>query len=123
DYTQLRVRSAYRPAVASPVAVLLGPGTASSAEVLAVAFAGRPATRSFGAPTRGLSAGNRIFDLSDGAALVLTVAATGDRDGRVLLGPVVPDEAVAGEGGAGDGGDDAVLRAGVAWLSGRDACR
>ena len=54
DYTQLRVRSPYRVRAAAPVAVLLGPGTASSAEVLAVAFRGRAATRSFGAPDAGL---------------------------------------------------------------------
>ena len=52
DYTQLRVRSPYRVSAAAPVAVLLGPGTASSAEVLAVAFRGR-ARRARSARRRG----------------------------------------------------------------------
>ena len=124
DYTQLRVRSPYRAAVALPVAVLLGPATASSAEVLAVAFHGRTGTRTFGAPTRGLSAGNRTFALADGASLVLTVAATSDNAGRVYLGPIAPDEAIGGAGGRRvEGAADAVLDAAVAWLIAGDACR
>jgi hypothetical protein len=123
-YTQLRVRAAYRPAEALPVAVLLGPGTASSAEVLAVAFKARSATRSFGAPTRGLSAGNRTFGLADGASLVLTVAATSDAAGRIYEGPLVPDELVPRAASAGTGGAaDAALEAAVDWLSAGDSCR
>jgi hypothetical protein len=117
DYVQLRVPVPYRPAARRPVAVLLGPGTASSGEVLAVAFRGRPETRSFGSATRGVSAGNRTFALSDGAALHLTVAATSDRDGHVLAGPVPPDEAIARVDG-----EDAVLAAAVNWLAGRASC-
>src|SRR6185503_4227423 len=98
DFTQLRVRAPYRVDGGVPAAVLLGPSTASSAEVLAVAFRGRAATRSFGAPTRGLTAGNRIFTLADGASLVLTVAATSDGLGSVYAGPIEPDEVVARAG-------------------------
>jgi carboxyl-terminal processing protease len=125
DYTQLRVRAPYRPAAQLPVAVLLGPATASSAEVLAVAFRGRSATRSFGAPTRGLSAGNRTFALADGASLVLTVAATSDTAGHVYLGPIAPDEIVAGGARprrAVEAPADAALDAAVAWLGAGDAC-
>jgi C-terminal processing protease CtpA/Prc len=117
EYVQLRVPVPYRPAVQKAVAVLLGPGTASSAEVLAVAFRGRPATRSFGAATRGVSAGNRTFALADGAALLLTVAATSDRHGQVFAGPVPPDEAVGRVSS-----DDPALSAAVDWLAARDSC-
>ena len=124
DYTQLRVRAPYRVRKRRPVAVLLGPGTASSAEVLAVAFRSRRPTRSFGAPTRGLSAGNRTFALADGASLVLTVAATSDAAGRELTGAVR-----AGRGRAattvpaGAPSADAALEAAVAWLAAGDSCR
>jgi hypothetical protein len=67
-----------------------------------------------------LSAGNRTFALADGASLVLTVAATSDRAGRVLAGPVVPDEAVARAPDA--SGTDAALEAAVAWLTAGDSC-
>jgi hypothetical protein len=125
DYTQLRVRSPYSVDAGVPAAVLLGPATASSAEILAVALRSRPATRSFGAPTRGLSAGNRIFSLADGASLVLTVAATIDTEGRVYAGPIVPDEVVATAGTRRQAGatPDATLAAAVSWLTGGDACR
>lgn len=122
DYTQLRVRAPYRPAAVQPVAVLLGPRTASSAEVLAVAFRASAATRSFGAPTRGLSAGNRTFGLADGASLVLTVAATSDAAGRVYEGPITPDEAVERPAASGTAVGDAALEAGVAWLAAGDSC-
>jgi hypothetical protein len=125
DFTQLRVRSPYRLAKAVPVAVLLGPATASTGEALAVAFRSREATRSFGAPTRGLSAGNRTFTLSDGASLVLTVAATSDAEGRIYAGPIVPDEAVARTRppSGGEGLADAPLAAAVDWLAAGDSCR
>jgi carboxyl-terminal processing protease len=125
DYTQLRLRAPYAATAGVPVAVLLGPATASSAEVLAVAFRSRAATRSFGAPTRGLSAGNRTFPLTDGAALVLTVAATSDTTGQVYTGPIVPDEPVARRGGPSgpDAFADAPLEAAVEWLEAGDVCR
>lgn len=43
------------------VAVLTGSRTASSGEVVAIAFRGRPRTRSFGEPTVELSTANRTF--------------------------------------------------------------
>lgn len=120
DYVQLRVFGPH-PAVERPVAVLIGRGTASSGEVVAAAFRGRPGARSFGAPTSGVSSGNRTFPLADGAALVLTVAATSDRLGHVHLGPLVPEQAVtAAETGA--GGEDPVLAAATAWLSAEAGC-
>jgi carboxyl-terminal processing protease len=125
DYVQLRVANPYvLRQTAAPLAVLIGGRTASSAEVLVAALRGRAATRTFGAPTRGLSAGNRTFELADRAALVLTVAATSDRAGGVDLGPIAPDERVAERGG-GDPvtGSDAVVAAAAAWLQTREPCR
>jgi hypothetical protein len=123
DYVQLRVVA---PHVlrdrAAPLAVLVGARTASSAEVLVAAFRGRPATRTFGAATRGLSAGNRTFELADGAALVLTVAATSDRAGRVDAGPIEPDVTVA-SATAGALPADATVAAAAAWLQTQPACR
>lgn len=118
DFTQLRVHEPHRLAGAAHVAVLTGPATASSAEVLAVAFRGRVGAASFGAPTAGLSAGNKTFELRDGAALILTVAATSDRAGRVYLGPIEPEHAV----GEGTLGGDPVRDAAAAWLAGSPSC-
>jgi C-terminal processing protease CtpA/Prc len=69
-----------------PVAVLTGPGTASSGESVLVSFIGRPATRSFGQPSAGLSTSNGFHPLSDGAALAVMNAVLADRAGRARNG-------------------------------------
>lgn len=77
----------------APVAVITGARTASSGEIVAVAFGGRPWTRRFGAATRGLTTANQGFDLSDGATICLTVGLCVDRAGRLYGGALAPDVA------------------------------
>ena len=77
---------------APPVAILVGPTTASSGEAVAIAFRGRSSTRLFGATTRGLTTSNRVFPLSDGSLLNLTTAAFADRMGASYQTGVTPDE-------------------------------
>src|SRR5207302_1886051 len=63
-----------------PVAVLTSRLTASAAEEVAVAFAGRAApTRRFGEPTRGVPTLNRGVDLPSGSQLWVTTATAVDR--------------------------------------------
>jgi hypothetical protein len=96
-----------------PVAVLLDGQTMSSGEMVAIAFAGRAASRSFGAPTGGYTTGNRVLTLSDGGSLVLTGTHVGDRTGRLYDGPLTPDEPV----------DPAQAEAAAArWLSAQPSC-
>jgi hypothetical protein len=90
------------------VAVLTDIGVASSGEAIAIAFRGRPQTRSFGTPTCGLSTSIQAFPLSNGAALGIMVSVMADRTKRQYGGPVVPDELVSAPA-------DVVPRA-VAWL-------
>jgi hypothetical protein len=78
------------------VAVLTGPGTASSGEAVTVAFKGRPNTRSFGAGTAGLSSGNQFFPLPDGSEIAVMTSIDRDRDGHPYGGVVEPDEPVDG---------------------------
>jgi C-terminal processing protease CtpA/Prc len=94
-----------------PVAVLTGGKTISSGEAIAIAFRGRPRTRSFGQPTAGLSTANEEFPLSDGARLCLTVATFADRTGKVYGAAVEPDEKIAA-----GGKEDVALKAALAWL-------
>lgn len=96
----------------TPVAVLLGPKTGSSGEMTAIAFAGRPATRSFGQPTAGFTTANGPVVLSDGAVLVLTTARVEDRLGRRYDGPMTPDETTT---------PDVAEAAALTWL-GRQGC-
>lgn len=117
DYVQLRVSVAPHR-LADPqarLAVLVDGSTASSAEVLALALRARGNSVIVGVPTRGLTAGNRTFDLADGASLVLTVAATRDRNGRIYVGAIDPDVAVPPDAEQ----SRATLDAALAWLSDR----
>jgi len=98
------------------VAVLTDSLTASSGEAVAVAFRGRPETRSFGGSTWGVSTANSAFPMPDGAVIFLTVSTMVDRLGTVYGGELVPDEPVEGGEKTGDPATDAVLAAAVAWL-------
>jgi C-terminal processing protease CtpA/Prc len=92
--------------------------TASSGEVVAIAFRGRDRERSFGEPTAGLSTANRTFLLPDGAMLVLTTAIDVDRAGHRYGEKVDPDENVRQVGNR-----DLVLEAATTWLVNSSGCR
>ena len=106
-----------------PVAVLTSRLTASAAEEVAVAFAGRPGTRRFGEPTRGVPTLNQGVDLPSGARLWITTATVTDRDGRSYAGPIPPDNPVRTDWSDFAGGADPVLSAAQNWLAGAPACR
>jgi carboxyl-terminal processing protease len=93
----------------APIAVLIGPRTASAGEDIAVAFAGRPNTRFFGQPTAGFTSINTSVLLSDNAVLAVTTGYVADRAGRTYQGPIRPDAVTAL--------DDAENEA-RAWLNG-----
>lgn len=76
---------------APPIAVLLSEQTASAGEALAIAFIGRPNTRSFGTPTAGYASANVAVTLSDGAVLAFPGGYTADRTGAVHEPRVDPD--------------------------------
>jgi len=99
--------------VAPPVAVLYDGGTASSGEAVAVAFRGRPRTRSFGEPTAGLSTSNASIPLSDGAVMILTTSTFEDRTGVLYGGPIQPDQVVPAE---------AALEPALDWLRTSEGC-
>ncbi len=93
------------------IAVLYGPKTSSSGEVVAIAFRGLPNSRSFGQPTGGYSTGNRTYYLSDGAAVLLTTTVYGDRNKTPYGTEVQPDETIPSVSGI-----DAPAEAAAAWL-------
>lgn len=82
-------------AIDAPVALLTSGMTGSAAEIVAIAFAGQTGAVRVGTPTAGLTTGNEVRDLSDGARLVLTTTYDVDRTGRVYDGPLTPDIEVA----------------------------
>ena len=104
NQTLAKVDAPYKLTVSSPrVAVLTDVGVASSGEALAIAFRGRPNTRSFGTPTCGLSTGVNQFPLtpvgkilpsSPSARIAVVTSVMADRTRKSYGGPVSPDEAV-----------------------------
>lgn len=118
DVVVAEIPSPYTLGIDLPfVAVLTDSLTASSGEAVAVAFRGRPGTRSFGAPTWGVSTANAGFQLNDGAVIFLTVTTMADRDGIMYGLEVVPDVLVPGGSKTGDPATDEVLAAALQWLS------
>jgi len=99
----------------APVAVLMGPRTASSGEASVLAFRGRPASRSFGQPTSGYSTANIPQRLPDGSLLLLTTSVIADRNGVGDGNRLQPDVIVAE-------GQDATTAA-QAWLLAQPACK
>jgi len=83
---------------AAPVAILIGPKTASSGEMTALALIGRPKTRTFGSDSGGFLSANVPIPLSDGAHLVVTESLVADRMGKVYSGTIQPDTAAGAEG-------------------------
>ncbi len=98
----------------APVAVLIGPRSASSGEASVLAFRGRPQTRSFGQPTAGLSTANEMRPLVDGSALLLTTSVMQDRNGHGDGLKIEPDQRTDG--------DAATAAAAQAWLLAQPAC-
>jgi hypothetical protein len=96
-----------------PVAVLIGPSTGSSGEIVAISFRGNGLTLFFGQPTWGLTTGNGGFDLPDGARIMLASTRMADRNGKIYHGPIEPDVRI--EPKEKTEGDPA-LKAAVEWV-------
>lgn len=123
-----RVTEPYQLGGQPPVAVLFDRGTASSGEAVAIAFIGRPGTRSFGAPSYGFTTANDGFRMPDGANLVLTVGVNADREGTPYPEGLVPDDRIEpwteGEIPADPPPpeEDLQLQAALEWLRERAPC-
>jgi C-terminal processing protease CtpA/Prc len=101
-----------------PVAVLTGGQTTSSGEAVAVAFRGRPHTRSFGFETYGAMTSAGWYPLADGAELAMGVSYDVDRNRIVYKRPLKPDVKVSMVGSG-----DPPLRAAERWLLARPECK
>ena len=99
------------------VALLLDRGTASSAESIAISFAGRTRVRSFGEHTAGFSTSNNMQQFSDGAVLFLCDGMEQDRTGKLYPSGLDPDEKLPPVEARPDEAHDAALTAAEQWLA------
>jgi carboxyl-terminal processing protease len=81
-------------ALHSQGAILLDSLTASSGEMVAIAFKGRPNTQFFGQPSAGYTTSNRRFELAGGAYLMLATGYMADRNRHAYLSGITPDVVV-----------------------------
>jgi carboxyl-terminal processing protease len=75
----------------APVALLIGPQTASSGEMIALALIGRQGVRTFGGNTSGFLSGNTVQSLPDGAHIAVTEVLVSDRTGKSYPDTIHPD--------------------------------
>ncbi|MGD8456567.1 MAG: S41 family peptidase [Anaerolineales bacterium] len=100
-----------------PIAILIGRGTISAGEMLALAFEGVPNTIYFGHATGGLLTGNDMFELSDGALFFFTTDIFMDRTGQLYDGNLEPDRPLIA------GFSQDVPEEAIEWLQEQPACR
>lgn len=105
-----------------PVAVLTSGLSASAAEAVAIAFRGRPLTRSFGEATLGLPTFNSRRTMPDGAFLDVMTNVDVDRLGNTYDAAVPVDERVAIDWSNIGNDRDPVLAAAARWLEAQPAC-
>lgn len=109
---------------APPVAVLVDSLTASSGEIMAIAFQGRvAATRTFGEHTYGASTATVGHRLPDGANLVIAEGVDVDRQHRRYSDGIQPDVVIPDADTRPVLDDDAAVLAAKAWLATQPVCR
>lgn len=92
---KLKVKDPYTVKRAETKLLVLTDGTtASAAEMIAVMLRGYQNVRVVGKETRGLTSGNASFTLSDGSILRLTTSRYMDKNGKIYVGKIIPDEEV-----------------------------
>jgi carboxyl-terminal processing protease len=96
------------------VAVLIDSLTASSGEMVALAFKGQSNVKFVGQRSAGYTTVNRDFRLSDGAYLLLATGYMADRNRTMYLNGVAPDVAVKYTSAGGE--PDRTLEAAQRWL-------
>lgn len=108
----VRIANPYRLRnIDGPVAVLIGPRTASSGEMTAMSFIGRPGVRVFGQPSAGFTTSNDSYPLLDGSMLLLATSTTADRNKNELIPRILPDVLISME----EDIDNTVIAA-VKWI-------
>ncbi|RXZ51852.1 hypothetical protein ESO86_00425 [Agromyces binzhouensis] len=77
-----------------PIGIVQSGATASAGESVIIAFTGQEDVATFGSATAGFTTVNDGFELPDGAAVTLSFAVMGDREGNFYEGPLAPDREV-----------------------------
>ncbi len=114
---QAKIDTKIKSLSTAKIAVIIGPGTASSGEGVAVVFAQRPDTKLFGEQTAGLanSTNGFVFNNED-SYFLLSTAYIGDKNKKALPESVTPDVIVKGNDAFYDLSNDVVVNTAIEWL-------
>ncbi|GAA1943316.1 S41 family peptidase [Kitasatospora viridis] len=104
------VRTQDRPGEHAPVAVLTSRHTASAGEAVALAFRAQPRARLIGAPTAGMTTGNRTHVLRDGTRLHISSVCYADQHQALVEGPIPVDHHLA------DNSREIALSTALSWI-------
>lgn len=99
-----------------PIAVLIGPNTASSGEITAISFIGKTNCKLFGEPTYGVTTGNSDFILSDSSSITLSASVQADRNFKKYGGKILPDFKVNFSDLSYNEDNDPVIEAAIKWI-------
>ncbi|ULQ54700.1 S41 family peptidase [Flavihumibacter fluvii] len=101
-----------------PVAVLIGPGTASSGEIMALSFSTRRKTRLFGEPTIGVASVTNGFVIQEKGYLLLTVGYIANARKEILSSYYIqPDVFVKSDDNYSEPEKDVTVQAALKWLN------
>jgi C-terminal processing protease CtpA/Prc len=115
--SQATIKSKIPSLTKARVAVLIGPGTASSGEGVAVVFRQRNRTKLFGENSAGLAnATNGFVFNNNNAYFLISVAYLGDKNKKALPEYVTPDVIVKSNDAFNDLSRDTVVQAAIRWL-------
>ena len=106
----------YWPKRELPIAVLSGPGTGSSGEVILIGFKGHPRAKIFGEPSAGVPTGPAAYDLPDGGYFALSESERFDRTGVSYGSHIDPDVTVPNPKNDRDPATDPVIAVAKKWL-------
>ena len=130
DYDGQPMNPMYSPAVQGdgeasrqPVAVLIGPNTASAGEATALAFAGRDRTRFVGSTTARFTTGPTALHLFDDAILMISAFWMVGPHGAIYPDAIVPDVKISSGAVSQASSDDVVVQAAKEWLGRQPGCR
>lgn len=102
-----------------PVAVLIGPGTASSGEIMALSFTTRSHTKLFGEPSAGVANVTNGFTVKTKGYLLLTVGYIADARKKILTSyRIQPDVFIKSDDNFNEPEKDVTVQAAMKWLKG-----
>ena len=118
DKPQAEIKMKMNPLSNVKVAVLIGPGTASSGEGVALVFSQKSNTRSFGTNTAGLAnATNGFVFHNKEFYFLLSVARIADKHKKIYRETVRPDKYVDDSENFSDLSNDPCVKEAIRWLN------